>query len=81
MDGVDPEMATTAEAIAAEVPGIRHAQARARWTGRTLRVEVEGWLDSETTVAEADEIGRQVALRLKIQLPEMRSFTWSARGT
>jgi len=24
------------------VPGVLHAHARARWTGRTLRVEIEG---------------------------------------
>jgi hypothetical protein len=37
MDGVDPTILTTAEAAAAR-PGVR---ARARWTGRTPRVEVE----------------------------------------
>src|ERR1700712_4476907 len=36
MDGVDPEIITAAEQIAAEVPGVRHAHARARWTGRIL---------------------------------------------
>jgi hypothetical protein len=24
---------------------VLHAHARARWTGRTLRVEIEGWAD------------------------------------
>jgi hypothetical protein len=42
MDGVDPTILTTAEAVAAARPGVRHAYARARWTGRTPRVEVEG---------------------------------------
>lgn len=80
MDGVDPAIVTTAERGAAEIPGIRHAHARARWTGRTLRVEVEGWLDPDTTVSDADQIGRHLADRLTTQLPEMRSFTWTARG-
>jgi Co/Zn/Cd efflux system component len=40
LDGVDPDIITTAETMAAAVPGVRHAHARARWTGRTLRVEV-----------------------------------------
>ena len=40
-DGVDPDLITTAEAAAGLVPGVIHAHARARWTGRTLRVEVE----------------------------------------
>jgi hypothetical protein len=38
-----------AEAAAGSVPGVIHAHARARWTGRTLRVEVEGWVDPELT--------------------------------
>ena len=44
-DGVDPDVITTAEAAAGSVPGVIHAHARARWTGRTLRLEVEGWID------------------------------------
>jgi hypothetical protein len=38
---------TTAEAAAGSVPGVIHAHARARRTGRTLRVEIEGWVDPE----------------------------------
>jgi hypothetical protein len=32
-----------------------HAHARARWTGRTLRVEIEGWVDPDLTVSGAGE--------------------------
>lgn len=80
LDGVDPSVIETAESVAADVEGVIHAHARARWTGRTLRVEVEGWVPSDTTVADADCIGRLVADRLSVQLPQMRSFTWAARG-
>jgi cation diffusion facilitator family transporter len=80
LDGVDPAVIATAEAIAAETPGVAHAHARARWTGRTLRVEVEGWVDPDTTVAGADRLGRLVAANLSARLPEMRSFTWAARS-
>lgn len=80
LDGVDPKIITTAETIAADVPGIRHAHARARWTGRTLRVEVEGWVDADTTVAQADGIGQLVADQLGPRLPDMRNFTWTARA-
>jgi cation diffusion facilitator family transporter len=80
MDGVDPAIITSAEIAASDVPGVHHAHARARWTGRTLRVEVEGWVDAHTTVADADHIGQTVAGRIGEQLPEMRSFTWTARG-
>ena len=80
MDGVDPAIITTAEKVAADVPGVRHAHARARWTGRTLRVEIEGWVDAQTTVTEADHIGQTVADQLTAQLPDMRSFAWSTRS-
>jgi cation diffusion facilitator family transporter len=80
LDGVDPAVIATAESAAAQTAGVIHAHARARWTGRTLRVEVEGWLDPDTSVADADRIGRRVADRVSNQLPEVRSFTWAARG-
>ena len=80
LDGIDPQIVLTAEKVAAQVPGVAHAHARARWTGRTLRLEVEGWVASQTTVAEADRIGQAIADELSTQLPDMRSFTWTARG-
>lgn len=80
MDGVDPKIITSAESIATEVPGVLHAHARARWTGRTLRMEIEGWVDAVTSVADADTIGRAVAAAIADELPEVRSFTWTARA-
>ena len=46
-DGIDPSVITGAEAAAGSVPGVIHAHARARWTGRTLRIEIEGWVDPD----------------------------------
>ena len=80
LDGVDPDIITTAETTATTVPGVNHAHARARWTGRTLRIEVEAFLNPDITIAEADEIGRLVATALTPQIPDMRSFTWTTRG-
>jgi cation diffusion facilitator family transporter len=80
LDGVDPEIITTAETTATAVPGVQHAHARARWTGRTLRVEVEGFLDPQTPLAAADQIGRSVTSALALQIPDMHSFTWMARA-
>lgn len=80
LDGVDADVVTTAEAVAASVPGVTHAHARARWTGRTLRVEVEGFLNADTPLAAADQIGRSVAAALTPRIPEMQSFTWTARA-
>jgi cation diffusion facilitator family transporter len=79
-DGVDPDVITTAEAAAGSVPGVIHAHARARWTGRTLRVAIEGWVDPELSVKDADELGRQVADHTSRQLPEADSFTWTTRA-
>jgi cation diffusion facilitator family transporter len=80
LDGVDPEVIAIAEQVAAEVPGVRHAHARARWTGRTLRVEVEGWVDPALPVVDADRLGQVVADALTSRLPEMRWFGWTARS-
>jgi divalent metal cation (Fe/Co/Zn/Cd) transporter len=80
LDGVDPDIVSTAEAVAASVPGVTHAHARARWTGRTLRVEVEGFLAADTPLAAADQIGRNVAAALTPRIPQMQSFTWAARA-
>jgi len=79
-DGVDPHVITAAEAAAGSVPGVIHAHARARWTGRTLRVEVEGWVDSDMTARDADAVGRLVAGQISRQLPEAGSFTWTTRA-
>jgi cation diffusion facilitator family transporter len=79
-DGVDPEVITTAEAAAGAVPGVIHAHARARWTGRTLRVEIEGWVDPELPAKDADATGRRVADEISRQLPEAGSLTWAARA-
>jgi cation diffusion facilitator family transporter len=79
-DGVEPEVITAAEAAAGSVPGVIHAHARARWTGRTLRVEIEGWVDADLPVRDADELGRLVASELSRQLPEAGSLTWTTRA-
>lgn len=62
------------------MPGVIHAHARARWTGRTLRVEVEGWVDPELPAREVDALGRQVADAISSQVPDAGSFTWIARA-
>jgi cation diffusion facilitator family transporter len=79
-DGVDPEVITAAEAAAGSVPGVVHAHARARWTGRTLRIEIEGWVDPELTTRDADALGRLVADQVSRRLPEAGSLTWAARA-
>ena len=79
-DGIDPEIIRSAEAAAGSVPGVVHAHARARWTGRSLRVEIEGWVDPATTARDADVLGRQVAAAIAAQVPEAGSVTWASRA-
>jgi len=79
-DGVDPAVITAAETAAGSVDGVVHAHARARWTGRTLRVEIEGWVDPDLTVTDADALGQQIAQAIASQLPEAGSFTWTPRA-
>ena len=79
-DGVEPEVITRAEAAAGSVPGVIHAHARARWTGRTLRVEIEGWVDPGLAARDADALGRVVAGEISRQLPEAGSLVWIARA-
>jgi len=43
-------------------------------------VEIEGWVDAATTVADADALGRLVADRVADDLPQARSLTWTARA-
>jgi divalent metal cation (Fe/Co/Zn/Cd) transporter len=79
-DGVDPDVIATAEDAAGSVPGVIHAHARARWTGRTLRVEIEGWVDPDLTARDADALGRLVADEISRRLPEAGSLTWTTRA-
>lgn len=55
--------------------------ARARWTGRTLRVEIEGWVDPDLPVRDADALGRRVATALARQIPEATTLTWTTHPT
>ncbi|MGH3191953.1 MAG: hypothetical protein ACRDOL_32845 [Streptosporangiaceae bacterium] len=76
----DPEVIHAAEAAAASVPGVVHAHARARWTGRTLRIEIEGGVDPDLTARQGDALGRQVADAVARDLPEAGSLTWTTRA-
>src|SRR5690348_217475 len=79
-DGVDPDVVEAAEAVAGSVPGVIHAHARARWTGRTLRIEIEGWVDPDMTTRDTDALGARVAAAVSAGLPRAGSLTWVARA-
>jgi cation diffusion facilitator family transporter len=79
-DGVDPEVVTASAAAATGVPGVGHAHARARWSGRQLLVDVEGYVDPGLSVAASDELGREVERAVTAAVPEARAVLWSCRG-
>ena len=62
MDGVDPQIITSAVQAAKLVPDVADAQARARWSGRTLTLDIDIWLDPTTPLADATHIAEAVRL-------------------
>jgi cation diffusion facilitator family transporter len=80
MDGVDPTVLESAERAAMDVSGVHHAHVRARWMGRSLFVEVEGFVASGTSVAEGEAIGLLVEDAVAGAVPESRAVSWSPRA-
>ncbi|MDQ3826149.1 MAG: cation transporter, partial [Actinomycetota bacterium] len=81
LDGVDDGVLVAAENAAASIPGIDHAHAYARWTGRTLRIEVEGWVDPMLPVHDADQLGRHASNAIHDVVPEARAISVTPRAT
>lgn len=79
LDGVDDGVLLAAEHAAA-IDGVEHAHARARWTGRTLRIEIEGWVDPDLAVRDADHLGRHVADAVHAAVPEARVIAFTPRA-
>jgi cation diffusion facilitator family transporter len=79
LDGVDPGVLTTAEQAALLVPEVDHVHVRARWMGRTLLIDIEGFVPATTTVKSAEALGRQVEGEVLAAIPECRAVLWSAR--
>ena len=76
MDGVDPNLLASAERAALSVVGVAHAHVRARWMGRSLLVEVEGFVAPGTTVGAGQEVGRAVEAAVTTAVPQARSVLW-----
>jgi cation diffusion facilitator family transporter len=60
MDGVDPQIITDAKAAARLVPDVVDADARARWSGRSLMLDLDIGLDPHTELADATHISEAV---------------------
>jgi cation diffusion facilitator family transporter len=80
LDGVDPRILGAAEAAALAVPGVAHVHVRARWMGRSLLVEVEGFVPAGMSIAGAESLGRQVEHAVAGAVPASRAVVWSPRA-
>jgi len=80
MDGVGPGILAAAETAALAVPGVEHVHARARWTGRSLLVEIEGFVLAATTVEMGEALGREVERSVTAAIPESRAVLWTPRA-
>jgi divalent metal cation (Fe/Co/Zn/Cd) transporter len=79
IDGVDPVVLRDAERGALAVPGVEHVHVRARWIGRSLIIDIEGFVPGATTVHAAERIGRQVEQAVEVAVPESRAALWAPR--
>jgi cation diffusion facilitator family transporter len=80
LDGVDPTLLAQAERAALGVPGVDHAHLRARWMGRSLLVEVEGFVPPGTSVETAEATGRAVEDAVSAAVPASRAVLWCTRA-
>ena len=72
MDGVDGDVTRDAETAALSVPGVLGATARARWTGRQLRIDIAAAMLGGTELAEAEHTARHVELAVRASNPKAR---------
>jgi cation diffusion facilitator family transporter len=80
MDGVEPGVLAAAENAAVSVDGVVHAHVRARWMGRSLLLDVEGYMAANTTVEAAEAIGRIVWAAVIVAVPQSRVVLWTPRS-
>jgi cation diffusion facilitator family transporter len=77
MDSVDPEVIAGAESAALAVSGVDHVHVRARWLGRTLLVEVEGFIAGSMRLTDTEVVGASVRHAVSAGVPECRAVVWS----
>jgi cation diffusion facilitator family transporter len=80
MDAVDPEILTKAESAALALDRVDHVHVRARWLGRTLLVEVEGFMAGSVQLADTEATGCSVRESVLAALPEVRAVLWSTHA-
>jgi len=72
MDGVDPSVVDTSEAVLADVPGVRAVRrVRVRWVGHELRADVELDIDEATSLGDAHRLAHEAEHRLVRAVPKL----------
>ena len=79
MDSVEPEVVAAAIAAAESASGVTHAHVRARWMGRSLLVEVEGYLPPDTALGDGETIRHEVERAVADAVPQSRAVLWIPR--
>ena len=77
MDGVNPELVLLAEIAALEVKGVEHVHVRARWAGRALLFDIEGFIPATSTLDHAEALGQEVERAIRTAVPQSRAVLWS----
>jgi divalent metal cation (Fe/Co/Zn/Cd) transporter len=76
LDGVDPEVVDAAEHAARHVPGVHDvAEARARWIGHRLALELNVGVDPALTVAEGHGVAKEVRHQVLHRVPHVSGVT------
>ncbi len=78
-DSVEPGVLADAEQAAQAVAGVHHAHVRGRWMGRSLLIEIEGYVDASTSVGAAENIGLTVQTAVADAVPQARAVLWLSR--
>jgi hypothetical protein len=63
----------------ASLPGVQNVLVQGRWMGRSLVLDVEGCLPAETSLAEAETIGRAADKAVHTAVHEARDVRWIPR--
>jgi divalent metal cation (Fe/Co/Zn/Cd) transporter len=79
MDAVDPAILVAAEQAVLARTGVAHAHVRGRWMGRSLIIEVEGFVSPKATMEEAAALGSAVEDAVVCAVPESRAVLWHPR--
>lgn len=79
MDGVEEDLLASAEQAAREVRGVEDVSVRGRWMGRSLHLEVEGYLPGGLRLAEAEAMGRAVDAAVRGAIEQVREVQWIPR--